>query len=110
MNPQKVTVKDVAAALEAFAPRQYAEGFDNTGLLVGEPDTEVTGILVAHDCLEEVVAEAQAKGCNLIVAFHPIIFSGRKRLTGRNAPSCVPCGPGSPSMRSIPRWTILSTG
>lgn len=83
MNPQKVTVKDVAAALEAFAPRQYAEGFDNTGLLVGEPDTEVTGILVAHDCLEEVVAEAQAKGCNLIVAFHPIIFSGLKSLTGR---------------------------
>lgn len=83
MDPQKVTVKDVAAALEEFAPRQYAEGFDNTGLLVGEPDTEVTSILVAHDCLEEVVAEAQAKGCNLIVAFHPIIFSGLKSLTGR---------------------------
>ena len=83
MDPQKVTVKDVATALEEFASRQYAEGFDNTGLLVGEPDTEVTGILVTHDCLEEVVAEAQAKGCNLVVAFHPIIFSGLKSLTGR---------------------------
>ena len=81
---EKITVRDVAAALEEFAPRTYAEGFDNTGLLVGEPQTEVTGILVAHDCLEEVVAEAQEKGCNLIVAFHPIIFSGLKSLTGRS--------------------------
>ena len=81
---EKITVRDVADALEEFAPRTYAEGFDNTGLLVGEPQTEVTGILVAHDCLEEVVAEAQEKGCNLIVAFHPIIFSGLKSLTGRS--------------------------
>lgn len=84
MNKEKVTVKDVTTALNEFAPRQYAEGFDNTGLLVGEPDTEVTGILVAHDCLEEVVIEAEEKGCNLIVAFHPIIFSGLKSLTGKN--------------------------
>lgn len=80
---EKITVKDVAAALEEFAPRAYAEDFDNTGLLVGEPDTPVTGILVAHDCLQKVVAEAQEKHCNLIVAFHPIIFAGLKSLTGR---------------------------
>ena len=51
MMEEKITVRDVADALEEFAPRTYAEGFDNTGLLVGEPQTEVTGILVAHDCL-----------------------------------------------------------
>ena len=80
----RITVKDVALAMDEFAPGAYAEGFDNTGLLVGEPDTPVTGILIAHDCLEEVVAEAQEKHCNLIVAFHPIIFSGLKSLTGRS--------------------------
>lgn len=82
-NTEKVTVRDVAAALEEFAPTAYAEGFDNTGLLVGEPDAPVTGILIAHDCLEQVVAEAESAGCNLIVSFHPIIFSGLKSLTGK---------------------------
>ena len=80
---KNITAADVARAMDEFAPRAYAESFDNTGLLTGEPATEITGILVTHDCLEEVVDEAAEKGCNMIVSFHPIIFSGLKSLTGR---------------------------
>lgn len=77
-------VKDVTQILEELAPLHYAEDFDNVGLLVGNRNTEVTGILVTLDTLENVVDEAIAKKCNLIVSFHPIIFSGLKRLTGNN--------------------------
>ena len=77
-------IKDVIAHLEEFAPTAYAEDFDNTGLLVGDPDTTVTGILITLDTLEAVVDEAIEKHCNLIVSFHPIIFSGLKKITGRN--------------------------
>lgn len=75
-------IKDIIAALEELAPLQYAEDFDNVGLLTGSPDWEATGALVTLDTLEEVVDEAIEKNCNLIVSFHPIIFSGLKRLTG----------------------------
>nr|WP_299341495.1 Nif3-like dinuclear metal center hexameric protein [Allomuricauda sp.] len=75
-------VKDVAQLLEELAPLAHAEDFDNTGLLVGNPEAEVKGILVTLDTLEDVVEEAIAKQCNLIVSFHPIIFKGLKRLTG----------------------------
>ena len=68
--------------LEELAPLAYAESFDNVGLLVGDFNQIITGILVAHDALENVVNEAINKNCNLIVCFHPIIFSGIKRFTG----------------------------
>ena len=61
-----------------------AEDFDNVGLLCGVPEREITGILVCHDALETVVNEAISKNCNLIVTFHPIIFSGLKSITGKN--------------------------
>ena len=77
-------VKEVIHHLEEFAPMAYAEDFDNTGLLTGHYDMEVTGILIALDTLEAVIDEAIEKKCNLIVSFHPIIFSGLKRLTGAN--------------------------
>lgn len=73
-------IKDVINHLEQLAPHAYAEDFDNVGLLVGNKNTEVTGILVTHDTLEEVVDEAIAKQCNLIVSFHPIVFSGIKKF------------------------------
>ncbi|HLS12798.1 MAG TPA: Nif3-like dinuclear metal center hexameric protein [Flavobacteriaceae bacterium] len=76
-------VQDVMDILDEFAPLSYAEGFDNTGLLVGDAHQKVTGILVTLDTLEEVVDEAIAKNCNLIVSFHPIIFSGLKSITGK---------------------------
>ena len=77
-----MTVKEVIATLEGLAPLSYAEGFDNTGLLVGDASAKVSGILVTLDTLESVVDEAIARGCNLIVSFHPIIFKGLMRITG----------------------------
>ena len=77
-------IKEVSNYLESIAPRSYQESYDNSGLLVGDPGQEVSGILVSLDCTEEVVEEAKEKGCNLIVAHHPIIFKGLKRLTGAN--------------------------
>jgi len=75
-------VKEILTILEAWAPLNYAESFDNVGLLVGDSSAEVTGALVTLDTLENVVDEAIAKNYNLIISFHPIIFNGLKRLTG----------------------------
>ena len=75
-------IQEVIELLEAWAPRKYAEDFDNTGLLVGDANSTLSGVLVSLDCLEEVVDEAVEKGCNLVVSFHPIIFKGLKKLTG----------------------------
>jgi len=77
-------LKQIIAVLEEMAPLAYAEDFDNVGLLIGNPDMETTGVLVCHDALENVIDEAIAKNCNLVVCFHPIIFSGMKKITGKN--------------------------
>lgn len=79
-----MTIKDVTNAVEEIAPLKYAEDFDNVGLLIGNYKTEVTGVLVTLDTLETVVDEAIEKNCNLIVSFHPIIFSGLKKINGNN--------------------------
>ena len=77
-------IKDIAACIEEIAPLNYAEDFDNVGLLVGDFNTKVTGVLVTLDTLESVVDEAIENNCNLIVSFHPILFSGLKKLNGKN--------------------------
>ncbi|APZ47958.1 Nif3-like dinuclear metal center hexameric protein [Polaribacter reichenbachii] len=77
-------IKDIANYIEKLAPLNYAESFDNVGLLIGSYNTKVTGVLVTLDTLEETVDEAIAKNCNLIVSFHPIIFSGLKKLNGNS--------------------------
>ncbi len=79
-----MTVNEVTSVLKKTIPLSQAEDYDNVGLLCGNPEREVTGILVCHDALENVVDEAVAKGFNLIVTFHPIIFSGLKSITGKN--------------------------
>jgi len=79
-----MTISEVISKIETRIPLQHAEDFDNVGLLCGVPDRNVSGILVCHDALENVVDEAIQKNCNLIVCFHPIIFSGLKSLTGKN--------------------------
>ncbi|WP_442844624.1 Nif3-like dinuclear metal center hexameric protein [Leeuwenhoekiella sp. H156] len=79
-----MNLKTIINNLESFAPLANGEDFDNVGLLVGNPDSEVFGILVTLDTLEKTVDEAIAKNCNLIVSFHPIIFSGLKKITGKN--------------------------
>jgi len=76
-------IQDVINHLETLAPLSYAEDFDYVGLLVGNKNTEVTGVLVTLDTLETVVDEAISEKCNLIVSFHPIIFKGLKKLTGK---------------------------
>ena len=73
-------VRDVLNVLNEWAPLHYAEDFDNTGLLVGDSEQQVTGILVSLDATEEVITEALNKSCNVVVSFHPIIFKGLKKL------------------------------
>ncbi len=77
-------VQDVINHLEELAPLTYAEDFDNVGLLVGDKKTKLTGVLVTLDTLEAVIDEAIETNCNLIVSFHPIIFKGLKKITGKN--------------------------
>ncbi|MBL7871425.1 MAG: Nif3-like dinuclear metal center hexameric protein [Cyclobacteriaceae bacterium] len=76
------TIKDIADYLESLAPLAYQEDYDNCGLIIGNQRDHVTGILIALDCTEAVVDEAIATSCNLIVAHHPILFKGIKKLTG----------------------------
>ena len=64
-----MTIKDVTQAIEEFAPLAYAEDFDNVGLLLGDQNTKVTGVLVTLDTLEKTVDEAISKNCNLIVSY-----------------------------------------
>jgi dinuclear metal center YbgI/SA1388 family protein len=77
-------IKEILSVLEEMAPLAYAEDFDNVGLLVGNSETEATGVLICHDALESVLEEAIAMDCNLVVCFHPILFSGIKKITGKN--------------------------
>ncbi|GAB2531812.1 Nif3-like dinuclear metal center hexameric protein [Spirosoma aerophilum] len=76
-------IRQLAAHIEALAPLAYQESYDNVGLLVGDPTTEITSVLVTLDVTEAVVDEAIAKGCNVIVAHHPILFKGLKKLNGK---------------------------
>ncbi len=78
-------IKDIINELEQFAPAALKEDFDNVGLLVGDASTDATGVLITLDITEKVVDEAIAKGCNLVVAHHPIMLSGLKKINGRNA-------------------------
>lgn len=77
-------IKDITNCIESVAPLHFAEDFDNVGLLVGNPETIVSGVLVTLDTLESVVEEAIDNHCNLIISFHPIIFKGLKKLNGKN--------------------------
>ena len=77
-------IKEIISVLEEMAPLAYAEDFDNVGLLVGNQESDATGILVCHDALENIVDEAITKNCNMVVCFHPILFSGLKKITGKN--------------------------
>ena len=77
-------IKQITQQLEKLAPISYQEDYDNAGLIVGNYETEVTGILFSLDVTEAVVAEAIEKNCNLIVAHHPIVFKGLKKLNGSN--------------------------
>lgn len=74
----------VISYLESIAPSSYQESYDNAGLLTGDPDWECTGMLCTLDTTEQVIQEAVRMNCNLIVAHHPIIFEGLKKINGKN--------------------------
>ncbi len=75
-------VQAIIQALESWAPPQYAESYDNVGLIVGDSDQEVTGVLVTLDSIESVIDEAIEIGLNMIIAHHPILFKGLKKING----------------------------
>jgi len=79
-----ISIAEIVRFLEALAPPAYQESYDNAGLLTGSGNWECTGVLTTLDATEEVVMEAVSCRCNLIVAHHPIIFGGLKKITGRN--------------------------
>ncbi len=78
------TVKEVVDHLNSVAPLAWQESYDNAGLLLGDAGTEVTAVLITVDVTEEVVEEAHRLGAQLVVAHHPVIFKGLKKLTGDN--------------------------
>jgi len=77
-------IKDILAEIELFAPLSYQEQYDNCGVQVGDIFAETTGALLTLDVTEAVIEEAIRKNCNLVIAHHPLIFSGLKSITGRN--------------------------
>jgi dinuclear metal center YbgI/SA1388 family protein len=77
-------ISSVIEHLEAIASPAFQEIYDNAGLLTGDAQWECTGIITTLDSTEEVINEAVSKNCNLVIAHHPIIFKGLKKLNGKN--------------------------
>ncbi len=78
----KTKVGEVIDYLESIAPLHLQEKYDNSGLLIGSPDQDITGVIISLDCTEKVLDEAIAKGCNLVISHHPLIFYGLKKIIG----------------------------
>lgn len=81
---QQMKLREITRILEQTAPLYYQESYDNSGLITGNNDQEISKVLLCLDCIESVVDEAIEKGCELIIAHHPIVFSGLKKLNGKN--------------------------
>jgi dinuclear metal center YbgI/SA1388 family protein len=77
-------IQEIITSLESVAPPSLQESYDNAGLLTGNSNWECTGIITCLDATEAVVQEAVSKKCNCIVAHHPIIFGGLRKITGKN--------------------------
>jgi dinuclear metal center YbgI/SA1388 family protein len=77
-------ISDVIQHLESFAPPEYQETYDNSGLMAGNIENQCTGILVTLDCSEDIIREAVNKNCNLIVSHHPLIFRPMRNITVEN--------------------------
>lgn len=77
-------LKEITAHLESIAPLAYQESYDNAGLICGNGDMEIKAALICLDSTEAVLDEAIANGCNLVIAHHPIVFSGLKKFNGKN--------------------------
>lgn len=70
--------------LESIAPSAYQESYDNSGLIVGDPNTTIKGVLICLDSTEVIIKEAIKRKCNVVIAHHPIVFKGLKRFNGKN--------------------------
>ena len=77
-------LRQITQFIESIAPLSFQESYDNSGLIIGHPDDEISGILITLDVTENIVDEAISKNLNLIIAHHPIIFSGLKKLNRKN--------------------------
>jgi dinuclear metal center YbgI/SA1388 family protein len=76
-------LKEICSYLDSAVPLSFQEGYDNSGLQVGLPEREISSALVTLDVTEEVIDEAIAEKCDMIISHHPLIFSGIKKITCR---------------------------
>ena len=83
-----MNVKTICNFIEEVAPLALQESYDNVGLLVGDAQMEVSGVLICIDITLEVIEEAIQKKCNLIISHHPLIFRGLRRIVGQNDVEC----------------------
>lgn len=77
-------LREITTFLETLAPLAYQEDYDNSGLIIGDPEKEINGALISLDCTEAVVDEAIVSGLNLIISHHPIVFRGMKKFNGKS--------------------------
>jgi len=77
-------ISEIIECIEEFAPPVYQESYDNSGLIIGERSQQVKKVMLALDCIEEVVDDAIKEGCQMIIAHHPIVFKGLRSFTGKN--------------------------
>lgn len=76
-------IKEIIDFLNEVAPLHFQEDYDNAGLITGHPEMDLSGVLICLDATEPVIEEAIALGCNMVVAHHPILFRGIKKLNGK---------------------------
>jgi dinuclear metal center YbgI/SA1388 family protein len=77
-------LKEITDCLESYAPLAYQESYDNAGLICGNHEMDIVSALICLDSTEAVLDEAIEKGCNLVIAHHPIVFSGIKKFNGKS--------------------------
>ncbi len=77
-------LREITSHLESIAPLAYQESYDNSGSICGSQDMDITGAIICLDSTEAVIDEAIANKCNLVIAHHPIVFSGIKKFNGKN--------------------------
>ena len=79
-------VKDVVSLIEQLAPLHYQESYDNSGLTAGNPNDEVTGIMLCLDVTDAVLEQAHSEGLSMVISHHPLVFKPLKRLTDATRP------------------------
>ena len=77
-------LKQITQLIESVAPLDVQESYDNSGLIIGHPEDEISGILITLDLTEDVLDEAIQKKVNLVITHHPILFGGLKKINRKN--------------------------